>query len=190
MRTLFRIISISAPLLLFIVTAAVVTTAQTAKLQLDQLDVLANRASETVDVKLDEHMIQMTAKFFAGKDNDDAEIRDLLKNLKGIYVKSFAFEKEGIYTPADVDSVMSQLRAGSWNKIVGITNKKDGNNVDVYLLTLADQIAGLAVVSAEPKEFTVVNIVGPINLEKLSQLEGSFGVPYLNLPPQKPKTDK
>ena len=60
---------------------------------------------------------------------------------------------------------------------------------DVYLLTIADQIAGLAVVSAEPKEFTVVNIVGPINLEKLSELEGSFGVPLLNLP-SKPKTSK
>ena len=67
---------------------------------------------------------------------------------------------------------------------------KDGDNVDVYLMTIGDEIAGLAVVSAEPKEFTVVNIVGPINLEKLSQLEGSFGVPFLNLPPPKPKTGK
>ena len=58
------------------------------------------------------------------------------------------------------------------------------------LLNIGDQIGGLAVVSIEPKELTVVNIVGPINLEKLSQLEGSFGVPYLNLPPAKTKTDK
>ena len=35
----------------------------------------------------------------------------------------------------------------------------------------------------------VVNIVGPINLEKLTELEGSFGVPLLNLP-SKPKTSK
>ena len=80
---------------------------------------------------------------------------------------------------------MSELK----NKIIGITSKKDGDNVDVYLLTIADQIAGLAVVSIEPKEFTVVNIVGPINLEKLSELEGSFGVPVMNLP-KKGKTDK
>ena len=72
---------------------------------------------------------------------------------------------------------------------VGFWVSADGDNVDVYLLTLGDQVAGLAVVSIEPKEFTVVNIVGPVNLEKLTQLEGSFGVPVLNLP-QKPKTDK
>jgi hypothetical protein len=190
MKILFRNISRFAPVLLFVVVAHVVTTAQTAKLQLDQLDVLANRASETVDVKLDEHLMQTTAKFFSGKDSEDIEIRDLIKNLKGIYVKSFTFEKANDYTPAEIDSVVSQLRGGGWSKIIGVTSKKDGDNVDVYLLTLGDQIAGLAVVSLEPKEFTVVNIVGPINLDKLSQLEGSFGVPILNLPTQKPKTDK
>jgi len=190
MRILFRNILKFAPALLFVVTAHVVTTAQTAKLQLDQLDVLTNRASETVDVKLDEHLMQMTARLFK-KGDDDAEIRELIKNVKGIYVKSFTFEKDNEYTTAEVDSVMSQLKGGGWSKIIGVSSKKkDGKNVDVYLLTLGDQIAGLAVVSIEPKEFTVVNIVGPINLEKLTQLEGSFGVPVLNLPSPKSKTDK
>ena len=140
MRILFRNILRFAPALLFVVTAHVVTTAQTAKLQLDQLDVLANRASETVDVKLDEHLMQTTAKFFSGKDGDDAEIRELIKNVKGIYVKSFTFEKENEYSPAEVDSVMSQLRGGAWSKIIGVTSKKDGDNVEVYLLNIGDTI--------------------------------------------------
>jgi len=188
MKVLFRTCLRFAPLLLFVVTAHVVTTAQTAKLQLDQLDVLANRASETVDVKLDEHLIETTAKLFTNA--DEAEIRDLLKNLKGIYVKSFSFEKDNEYSPAEVDSVISQLRSGGWSKIVGVTSKKDGENVDVYVMSVGDQVSGLAVVSLEPRELTVVNIVGPVNLEKLTQLEGSFGVPLLNVPPPKPKTDK
>ena len=191
MRTLFRTSLKLAPvILLLLVGSAVTTRAQGAKLQLDQLDVLANRASETVDVKLDEHLMQTTAKFFSGKDPDDAEIRDLIKNVKGIYVKSFTFEKENEYAAAEVESVMSQLRGGGWSKIIGVTSKKDGENVDVYLMSVGDQISGLAVVTVEPKEFTIVNIVGPINLEKLTKLEGQFGVPYLNLPPAKPKSDK
>ena len=103
MKILFRNIRKFAPVLLFVATAHVVTTAQTAKLQLDQLDALANRASETVDVKLDEHLMQTTAKFFSGKDPDDAEIRELIKNVKGIYVKSFTLEKENEYSPAEID---------------------------------------------------------------------------------------
>lgn len=185
-RTAFKF---GLPAMLMFVGAAA-AMGQVAKLQLDQLDVLANRASDTVDVKLDEHMMQTTAKFFSGKDADDAEIRDLIKNVKGIYVKSFSFEKENEYSPAEIDSVMSQLRGGGWNKIIAVTSKKDGDNVEVYLMTVGDQINGLAVVSIEPKEVTIVNVVGPIDLDKLTKLEGSFGVPYLNLPPQKTKTDK
>ncbi len=190
MNKLFRTVFKFGPALLLLFAGAVAAMGQSAKLQLDQLDVLANRASDTVDVKLDEHLMQTTAKFFSGKDSDDAEIRDLIKNVKGIYVKSFSFEKDNEYSPAEIESVLSQLRGGGWSKIIGVTSKKDGDNVQVYLMTIGDQINGLAVVSVEPKEFTVVNIVGPIDLQKLTQLEGSFGVPYLNLPPPKPKTDK
>ena len=191
MKTLFQhsLKAITVSVLLLAATSVTVR-AQSARLQIDQLDSLANKASETVDVKLDEHLMQLTAKFFVSKDPDDAEIRDLIKGVKGIYVKSFTFEKVGEYSQTEVDSVMSQLRGGAWSKIIGVTSKKDGDNVEVYLNTAGDQINGLAVLSIEPKEFTVVNIVGPINLEKLVQLEGQFGVPYLNLPPPKPKIEK
>ena len=185
-RTTLRIAPV---VLLLLLGSAGTSRAQSGKLQLDQLDALTNRASNTVDVKLDENLMQVTRKLFSGKDTDDAEIKELLKNVKGIYVKSFSFEKENSYMPAEIDSVMSQLRGGGWSKIVGITSKKENENVEVYLMMVADQISGLAVVSLNPKDVTVVNIVGPINLEKLSQLEGSFGIPDLDLAKPKAKKD-
>jgi hypothetical protein len=190
MKTRFRTLLTVLPVLLVVLTGAAITaTAQGAKLQLDQLDVLANRASNTVDIKLDEHLIQTTSKWL-GKDPDEAEIKDLLKHLKGIYVKSFSFEKENQYLPSEVDSVLSQLRGGGWSKIVGVTSKKEGDNVDVYVMQVGDTISGLAVVCVNPKDFIVVNVVGPIDLEKLTQLEGSFGVPDLDLAKPKVKKDK
>ena len=189
MKTLFQTsLKLAAVMLLLLGGAVITAHAQGARLQIDQLDSLANRASETVDVKLDERLMATTAKIFS--DKDDADIKEILKGLKGIYVKSFEFEKEGQYSPADVESVMSQLRGGGWSKIVGVRSKKDGDNVDVYLMMQGDQIEGLAVISAEPKEFTVVNIVGPVNLEKLTKLEGQFGVPDLGLDQPKPKKSK
>ena len=191
MKKLFRTSLRLAPVLLLVLAGSALSTrAQSGKLQLDQLDALASRASQTTEVKLDEHLLQITAKLFSKNDKDDVDIKELLKNLKGIYVKSFQFEKENEYTPAEVDSVLSQLRGAGWNKIVGVTSRKDGNNVDVYVMTIGDQITGMAVLSIEPKELTVVNIVGPINLEKLSDLEGSFGVPDLDIRPPKVKNDK
>ena len=184
MKNLFRNTWKHAPVFLLLLAGSVMTArAQGPKLQMDQLDLLANKASETVDVKLDERLMQTTARFFSGK--DDADIKEVLKGIKGIYVKSFTFEKEGEYSQVEVDSVMSQLRGGAWSRVLTVKSKKDGDNIEVYLNMVADQITGLAVISIEPKEFTVVNIVGPIDLDKLSKLEGQFGVPELGIEPDK-----
>jgi hypothetical protein len=185
MKNLFRTtFKLTPVLLLLLASSAIVTRAQGPKLQIDQLDQLANKASETIDVKLDERLMLTTAKFFS---KDDADIKEVLKSIKGIYVKSFTFEKEGQYSQAEVESVMSQLRGSTWSKVVAVKTK-GGDNVEVYLNMIGDQITGLAVLSIEPKEFTVVNIVGPIDLEKLSKLEGQFGVPDLGI--EKDKTKK
>ena len=192
MRTLFRTSLRIAPIMLLLFCGAAISSkAQSAKLQLDQLDALANRASNTVEVKLDEHLLQMTWKIFSDKDPEEKKIKELLQKLKGIYVKSFSFEKENEYAPAEVDSVMSQLRGSGWNKIVGVRSKKEGENVDVYINQMGDQINGLAVVSMNLKEFTIVNIVGPVDLDKLSDLEGQFNIPELDITrPTKTKKDK
>ena len=52
---------------------------------------------------------------------------------------------------------------------------------------------GLAILAAEPKELTVVNIIGIIDIEKLSKLEGQFGIPDLGIEPDdadKPEAKK
>jgi hypothetical protein len=188
MKQLFQTTWKLAPVfLLLLVGSAMTARAQGSKLQLDQLDVLANKANETIDVKLDERLMQTTFRFFSSKDPDDAKIKEVLKGIKGIYVKSFTFEKEGEYSQVEVDSVMSQLRGGTWSRILTVKSKKEGANVEVYLNMMGDQISGLAVLSVEPKELTVVNIVGPIDLEKLSEIEGQFGVPDLGIEKDKPR---
>ena len=180
MKNLFQVIWKVTPVLLLLLAGTAFTArAQGAKLQMDQLDFLSNKATETVDVKLDERLMQTTAKFFSGK--DDADIREVLKGIKGIYVKSFTFEKDGEYSQVEIDSIVSQLHGTTWSKILSVKSRKGGDNVEVYLNMVGEQITGLAVLSIEPREFTVVNIVGPIDLDKLSKLEGQFGVPDLGI---------
>jgi len=50
-------------------------------------------------------------------------------------------------------------------------------NVEIYTDMRGEAIAGLVIISAEPRELTVVNIVGPIDLDRLADLEGKFGIP-------------
>ena len=188
MKSLFNIFP-RTPLLvaLLVVLPAITARAQDPRIQLTHLDHLATRASETVDVNIDERLIQVAAKIFNDKDEDEAQIKKLITGLKGIYVKSFEFENDNEYSAADVDSIRSQLRDPSWSRLVNVKSKKDGN-VEVYVSLSGSQINGLAVISAEPRELTIVNIVGPVDLEKLAKLEGNLGIPDLGVESTKPKT--
>ena len=60
--------------------------------------------------------------------------------------------------------------------------------LEVYLLFNGEMVNGLAVLHTDDKELTVVNIVGPVDLDKLAQLEGQFGVPDLGIESQKRRT--
>ncbi len=139
-----------------------------------------------MDVNIDERLMQLTARFLSNKEDDEAKVKEIINGLKGIYVKSFEFETEGQYTDADLEGIRSQLRNPAWNRIVNVNSKKEGS-VEVYLMQVGNQISGLAVLATEPKEITVVNIVGPVDLDKLSQLEGNFGIPELDIERSKPR---
>ncbi len=171
---------------LIVLGAAVTATAQNPRIQTSQLDALAPKASETVDVNIDERLMQLTSRFFSSKDNDEAKVKEIINGLKGIYVKSFEFENEGQYTEADIEGIRSQLRNPAWNKVVNVSSKKEGG-VEVYLMQNGNQISGLALLATDPKEITVVNIIGPVDLDKLTQLEGQFGIPELGIERSKPK---
>ena len=157
-----------------------VVQAQDSRLQLSSLDHLAAKANQTVDVSVDERLMKMAAKVFNEKDVDEREVKKLVEGLKGIYVKSFEFDTEGQYTAADLETIRTQLRGPGWTRLVNVTSKREGN-LEVYLLFNGDAVGGLAVLHSDPKEFTVVNIVGPVDLDKLAKLEGQFGVPELGI---------
>jgi hypothetical protein len=55
--------------------------------------------------------------------------------------------------------------------------RREGESVEVYVYREGETSGGLAVVVAEPRELTVVNIVGPIDLAQLGALGGQLGIP-------------
>lgn len=148
-------------------------------LKLDSLDRLAAKASNTVKVTLNGNLLRLAAKFLSSDDPDEAHVKELVKGLKGIYVRSFEFSKTGQYSDSDVEAIRSQLRDGSWAAIVEVhsNNKDDGENTEVFAKEQADQFTGLAILVAEPKELTVVHIDGVIDMDGLAKLSGKFGIP-------------
>jgi hypothetical protein len=154
--------------------------AQEAKLPLERYDHLGDKAAETVEVTLDDRLLRLASKFLSSTDPTQAKVKEMIASLKGIYVRVFSFDKAGEYDIKELDTLRTQLRSPHWQKIVGVRSKR-GDNVDVHLLTQNEMIGGLAIISAEPRQLTLVNIVGPIDLEKLSQLQGQLGIPKLDI---------
>ena len=143
------------------------------------LDRLAARATESVDVTLDASMLQLASGFLSKDDPDQVKVKKLVSKLKGVYVRSFEFDKTGQYSATDVEGIRSQLKSPNWSRIVGVNSNK-GENTEIYMKKDGDQIAGLVVIDAEPKELTVVHIDGPINPEELSELGGHLGIPKMD----------
>ena len=156
---------------------AIAALAQNARIQLDQLDKLFPNAAETIDVRIDGSLLQIASKFLDKSKTNEAQIREILNVLKGVYVKGVEFDKDNQFTEQDVESVRQQLRTPGWERIVGVRSKHEGQNVEVFLMLGSGVIEGVGVLVTDPKQLMVVNVVGPIDPEKISELRGSFGIP-------------
>jgi hypothetical protein len=144
-------------------------------ISLDMLTPLAAKASDKVVVTLNGSLLQLAANFMDDKDPEEVKVKTLINGLKGIYVRSFKFSKAGDYTDADLRSVRSQLRG--WSEVVTVDEGE--GHTGVYLKLDGKKIQGLVVLTAEPKELTVINIVGSIDPDQLRELSGHFGIPEL-----------
>ncbi len=154
------------------------------------LDRLEAKASEVVNITLDGDTLRLAAKFFSSDNPNDAKLKNLVAGLKGVYVRSFEFDKEGEYSPGDVDAIRSQVRGSGWSRLLGVLSKKGGETCEIYMKVEGDRAAGLVILAAEPKELTVVNIVGAVNLDDLSRIGGHFGIPQVDVRPGEKKPGK
>lgn len=152
-----------------------------ARITLPNLDKLEARASEVVEVTLDEKLLGMASRFLDANNPEEAAARTIVNGLQGVYVRSYTFDEPVSLAAADIGSLRNQLVPPAWSRIVGARSRKEQTDVEVYIRIDGDKATGLTVLAIEPKEFTIVNIVGAIDLEKLHRLEGQLGVPKLEI---------
>ncbi|HVF17811.1 MAG TPA: DUF4252 domain-containing protein [Steroidobacteraceae bacterium] len=158
------------------------------KLLLPEFNGLADKAAESVTITLDTALLGMAAKFLDPNNPEDAAAKEVLSGLQGIYVKSYTFDDDFVYPKADVDRVRKQLSAPGWSRLVEVRSRKEQADVDIYISVIGNKALGLAIIATEPREFTIVNIVGSVDLDKLHKLEGKFGVPKLDIEKSKSTT--
>jgi hypothetical protein len=149
-------------------------------LRLPEFAGLSEKASESVNVTFGPELLGLAARFLGTDDPESAAEKKLVSSLTGVYVRNYTFDKDFAYPKADVDAVRRQLSAPGWTRMVETRSRKENTDVDVYMLIENGRAQGLAVIASEPREFTIVNIVGSIDLEQLHDLQ-KLGVPDLEL---------
>ncbi len=161
------------PLRLFAALCAlllsVVAEARDPQLKLPTFSHLQSQAVESVNITFGSVPLTF-ARFFIKGDEENAELRNLLKGVKSMSVAHYEFASDFVYSKDDIDAVRAQLSDSGWSQIVQVRNKGAKEAVDVYISLESDKINGLAVVASEPREFTIVNIVGSLDMEKVAKL--------------------
>ncbi len=140
---------------------------------------LAAKASNVTEVTLGKNMLSFAAKFLNGKEHDEAATQRLIASLDGIYVRDYEFDKEGQYSMDDIQKLRAYFETSDWSPIVRERDKKSGESTDVMMKIVNGETHGMFILSAEPKELSIVLILGPVKMEDLSKLGGIGGLGML-----------
>jgi hypothetical protein len=135
------------------------------------LDKIGANARDSTNISLEGDTLKLATSIFGGDSGP-------LKNLTGVYVRTFEFEKTGQYKEEDLAPLRAYIASLKWNKIVDA--KEADERSEIYVKPLSDnKLGGLAIISAEPKEVAVVFINGSLNMSDIPKLSGNLGIPDL-----------
>ena len=151
-----------------------------------RFDDLFDKADETVEVNLDGEMLRLATQFLSSRDEDQRKLKQAISGLTGIYVRSFKFVDD-VPTRREAEKIRAQLDR-SWHPIVTVRSKHK-DNVDVFIRPAERGTRGIVIIAAEPREFTVVQVVGEIDLSALQDLEGQFGIPEIEVEVKESRRD-
>lgn len=149
------------------------------QLNLPSFEHLQRIAVETVNVSLGGWPLSMAASVLGDSDDPQArEFQAMLKGLKSVQIHTFKFAADGQYNAAEVEAIRNQLSAPGWSALAKVRQQgQQAENVDVYVSTDHDAVNGLAIISAGPRELTIVNIVGSVDPAVLAKFGTRLGLP-------------
>jgi hypothetical protein len=145
--------------------------AHDASLKLPDFSPLAAKATESVNLSLNPWLLRIAGAMLDDKNADDAAAKKVLSGIKSIEIRSYQFATDFAYSTADIEAVRQQLSAPGWSQVMQVHDRKKSENVDMYILVDNNRTNGFALIASEPREFTIINIVGSIAIEDLPRIE-------------------
>jgi hypothetical protein len=154
-----------------------VLLAEDGRLKLPDLSALAAKASDHTDVSLNGDLLGLAGHFMDGQNSGDAQAQKLLAGIKDIEIHSYKFTADNAYSSSDVDQLRRQLQSPEWKRLVQTHSAQEREDVDIFMSTDGKRVNGIAIIAAEPRELTVINLVGTLDLKEVAKLGGQMGIP-------------
>lgn len=143
------------------------------ELRLPALPDFRQPATETVNITLGALPLHFAASLMDDHDSDTAGVRKTLEGVKSVQIRSYQFESDYPCSQADLGPLRSQLSQPGWTRLLE-TRKRDKENVDIYVALDDHIVTGVAIIACQPREFTIVKVVGTIDPDQVARLRHAF----------------
>jgi hypothetical protein len=144
-----------------------IAAAEGPRIQMPEFAHLQSKATDAVNVTIGPLPLAISRWFMRDDDPDSAAVKGMLKGVKSVNVRHYEFAEDFVYSQSDLDAVRSQLSGKGWSSLAQVRDKLKNEDVDVYVAMDKDEITGFTIVASEPREFTIVNIVGTLDMAQV-----------------------
>jgi hypothetical protein len=143
-----------------LVLASAVASAQTLNFN---LDAVAAKAKQKAEVTLEGALLAQALQMAPDK------VKGAAANVTRVVLRHYEFDQPGQYSDTDLEAIRKQV--SNWPRLINIKDEKE--TVEIYMLSQDGKPAGFLLIAAEPKELTVVHVVGSIDLASLKEVVNS-----------------
>ena len=140
--------------------ASAFASAQTLDFNFDKL---AAKAKDKAEITLEGPLLVQALQMAPDR------VKGAVANVTRVVVRHYEFNQAGQYSDADLDAVRKLV--SGWPRIISVKEEKE--NVEIYMQTQDGKPAGFLLIAAEPKELTVVQVAGSIDLASLKEVVNS-----------------
>jgi len=123
-------------------------------------EVFAKGASDITEITMDPDSLDLVG----GRDEHRA--RTMVLNV----VRTYTYDKPGMYNMADVDAIRNKLNTGDWHCSVHVRDLKNGSGSDVCGKRRTDGMRETAIIEVSPKQLTFIHTIRKANGPGSSEL--------------------
>ncbi len=147
------------------------------ELDLSFLKDAESKASEATNITLGKEQLQLIRGLSGGltTGQNSADLAALAEKIELVQVKVLEFDKPGMFPLAEMDKLRLQVKGADMLPLISVKERE--GFTEVLMRKGPKGNRGFVILAVEPRELTVVNIVGDLDLASLGKLSGKLGIP-------------